>query len=207
MKNTILGMCFVFFVVISMSIIFIIDGRRIRKEEIVDSLSCAIESSMQTIAGNKYNISDNEQFIADIMQAILLQIESDSTVTINILDIDYEKGILSIEVIEYYRQPNGNPATVACVKTVIFEQDIGGSVSDSDKQVKITYLVPDNGDNVIYKEFNIKKGSEIIIPQNPTIKGKTFLQWTYNGSNYTLSDSDHNKVKVNQDISLIATFN
>jgi len=206
MKNTILGMCFVFFIVISMSIIYTIDGRRIKKEETVDSLSSAIESSMQMLVDHKYKIADNEEFIADFTQALLLQVESDFTVTINILDIDYEKGILSIEVVEDYKHPNGSPATVACVKTVILEQDIDNSQTEANRQVKITYWIPGNGTNVIYKEFSIKKGSEIIIPQSPNIEDKIFIQWTLNGSQYILSDSDRNKVKVNEDISLFAEF-
>lgn len=199
-------MCFIFFIVISMSIIYTIDGRRIRKEEAIDSLSSAIESSMQTLTDHKYKITDNEELIADFMQALLIQIESDSTLNINILDVDYEKGMLSIEVIEHYKQPNGRPGTVACVKTVIFEQDIDSSLTEANTQVKITYLVPDNGTNSIYKEFSVKKGSEIIIPQNPNIEGKTFMRWTLNGSQYTLSDSARNKVKVDEDIALIAEF-
>jgi len=206
-KNTILGMCFVFFIVISMSIIYTIDGRRIRKEETVDSLSSAIESSMQALVDNKYKISNNEEFIADFTEALLVQIESDFTVTINILDIDYEKKILSIEVIEHYQHPNGKPATVSCVKTVIFEQDIDSSLTEANRQVKITYMIPANGTNIIYKEFSIKKGSEIIIPQSPSIDGKAFIEWTLNGSQYILMDSDQNKVKVNEDISLYAEFN
>ena len=207
MKNTILGMCFVFIIIISMSIIFTVDGRRISNEETVDSLSSAIESSMQTLTDNKYKIANNEEFIADFTQALLLQIESDSTVTFHILDVDYEKGLLSIEVVEQYAHPNGKLGTVACVKTVIFEQDIDSSVTDVYRQVNIKYLVPGNGINVIYKEFNVTMGSEIIIPQNPTIEGQTFLQWTLNGSKYILSDSDRNKVKIDEDISLLAEFN
>jgi len=207
MKNTILGMCFVFIIIISMSIIFTVDGRRISNEETVDSLSSAIESSIQTLTANKYKIADNEEFIADFTQALLLQIESKSTVTFHILDVDYEKGLLSIEVVEHYAHPNGKLGTVACVKTVIFEQDIDSSVIDANRQVKITYLVPGNGINIIYKEFNVKIGSEIIIPQNPIIGGQTFLQWTLNGSKYILSDSDYNKVKIDEDISLLAEFN
>jgi len=207
LKNTILGICFVFFIVISMSIIYTIDGRRIRKEETVDSLSSAIESSMQALVDNKYKISNNEEFIADFTEALLVQIESDFTVTINILDIDYEKKILSIEVIEHYQHPNGKPATVACVKTVIFEQDIDSSLTEANRQVKITYMIPGNGTNIIYKEFSIKKGCEIIIPQSPSIDGKAFIEWTLNGSQYILMDSDQNKVKVNEDISLYAEFN
>jgi len=207
MKNTILGMCFIFLIVISMSIIYTIDGSRIRKEENTDSLSSAIESSMQTLVDHKYKISNNEEFIADFTQALLLQIESDSTVIVNILDVDYNAGILSIEVVEHYKHPNGNSATVACVKTVIFEQDIDSSVSEANKQVKITFLIPDKGNNIIYKEFNVKKGSEIIIPKDPTLEGKKFHQWTLNGSRYILSDSDSNKVNVDENISLIAEFN
>jgi len=190
-----------------MLILSTIDGRRIRGQEATDSLRSSIESTMQNLKDVKYNINDNQTFISDFIQALAIQIESDSTITVNILDVDYEKGLLSIEVIESFTHPNGKPGTVACVKTVILEQDLDRSVEEANKQVKITFLVPGNGTNVVYKEFSVKKGSEIIIPQNPTIDGKTFLQWTLNGSEYILSDSDRNKVKVDEDISLLAEFN
>jgi len=189
--------------IVSILIIFTIDGRRIRDQEATDSLRSAIESTMQNLKDVKYDINDNQMFIADFIQALAIQIESDSTIQVKVLDVDYEKGLLSIEVVEHFTHPNGKPGTVSAIRTVIFEQDTNNSSSGTDEQVKLKYLLPGN---VIYKEFNVKKGSEIIIPKNPTIDGKTFLQWTLNGSKYTLSDSNHNKVKVNEDISLLATF-
>jgi len=208
MKNVIIGMVLIFLIIISMSIILTVDGRSIRSNEVEKSLTSAIDNSVENLMAKKiYSINNNNELITDLIESLLVQIESTSTIKINILDIDTSKGLLSIEVIEQYTHPNGKTGTVSCVKTVIFEQDIDSSVVEANKQVKITFLVPSNGTNVIYKEYNVKKGSEIIVPQNPTISGKTFLQWTLNGSKYALSDVDRNKIKVNDDISLLAEFN
>jgi len=206
-KHSTWGIVLVIIGVFMLLILSTIDGRRIRNQEATDSLRLAIESTIQDLNNEKFNINDNQTFIADFIQALAIQIESNSTIAVNVLDVDYEKGMLSIEVVEHYMHPNGKTGTVACVKTVIFEQDINRIVIEAAKQVKITFLVPGNGTNVIYKEFNVKKGSEIIIPQNPTIEGKAFLQWTLNGSKYILSDLDRNKVKVDEDLSLLAEFN
>jgi hypothetical protein len=185
-------------------IITTIDGRRIRDQEVTDSLRSAIESTVDNLRDSKYDINDNQIFIADFIQALAIQIESDSTIQVNILDVDYEKGILSIEVIEHFKHPNGKSGTVSAVKTMIFEKDTTSSGATGPPElVTITYNLPGN---VLYKQFSIIKGSEIIIPKDPLLAGKTFKQWTLNGTGYALTDVSNNKIKISNNISLQAEF-
>lgn len=190
--------------IVSILTIFTIDGRRIRNQEATDSLRSAIESTMQNLKDVTYDIDNNQMFIADFIQALAIQIESDSTIQVNVQDVDYEKGLLSIEVIEHFTHPNGKPGTVSCVRSVILEQkETTDSTSDTE-QVTIIYRYPDNS---IYKQFNIVKGSEIIIPKDPSMNGKTFTGWMLNGTTYNCYAADGSKKKVTDSLSLIAILN
>lgn len=175
-----------------------------RQNELNDAVDSALKDTVENqFDDTTYSVNSNDEFVADFIEALLIQINSDSTITVNVLGVDYEKGLLSVEVIESYKHPNGNIGAVSAMKTVIFEQDTNNSSSVTDEQVKITYLL---ADNIIYKEFTVKKDSDIIIPQNPSMNGKTFLQWNVNGSRYTLTDKDNHKVKATGNISLVAVF-
>ena len=69
-----------------------------------------------------YSVSSNDEFIADFMEALLVQINSDSSIKVNVLDVDYQKGLLSVEVIEKYKHPIGTEGQVSVKRTVIMEQ-------------------------------------------------------------------------------------
>ncbi len=58
-----------------------------------------------------YSVNSNDELVADFMEALLVQINSDSTVVVNVLDVDYQKGLLSVEVIEKYKPPYWNRGT------------------------------------------------------------------------------------------------
>ena len=62
------------------------------------------------------------EFIADFMEALLVQINSDCSIKVNVLDVDYQKGLLSVEVIEKYKHPIGTEGQVSVKRTVIMEQ-------------------------------------------------------------------------------------
>ena len=204
MKSVFLGFGITLCVILSVIIVLTINGRNMRTNELNDALNSSLEETVRNLKDdNTYSINNADEYVADFMEAFLVQINSDSTVTINVLGVDYEKGLLSVEVIESYKHSNGNNGSVSAIRTVIFEQATESSDSVADEQVKITYMLPHN---IIYKEFTVKKGSDIIMPQNPSIDGKEFLQWNVNGSTYSLIDRDNHKVKATKNISLVAVF-
>ena len=123
MKSVFLGFGITICAIISIVIVMTLCGTNIRKNE----LNRAVDSALQDTVENKfdsktYSVNSNDEFIADFIEALLVQINSDCTVQINVLDVDYQKGLLSVEVIEKYKHPIKTEGQVAVKRTVIMEQ-------------------------------------------------------------------------------------
>lgn len=146
-------------------------GRDTRQAEVKNALSEAIENSMETVMStNSYSINDKEEFVADFLESLLSQVESTSTLTVNILKADNEKGLLSVEVIEQYKHPNGKDGTVSVDRTVVFDQK-EDEAPPEDKQ--ITYEV----DGEVYKTYEIRCNEPLILPAQPISEDKVFSCW------------------------------
>ncbi len=92
-----------------------------------NELNRAVDSALQDTVENQfdtktYSVGSNDEFIADFMEALLVQINSDCRIKVNVLDVDYQKGLLSVEVIEKYKHPIGTEGQVSVKRTVIMEQ-------------------------------------------------------------------------------------
>lgn len=123
MKNVFLGFGITICAIISIVIIMTLCGTNMRQNE----LNRAVDSALQDTVENQfdiksYSMSSNDEFIADFMEALLVQINSDCSIKVNVLDVDYQKGLLSVEVIEKYKHPIGTEGQVSVKRTVIMEQ-------------------------------------------------------------------------------------
>lgn len=123
MRNIILEFGITICSIISIVIIMTLCGTNMRQNE----LNRAIDSALIDTVENQfdettYSVNSNAEFTADFMEALLVQINSDSTVVVNILEVDYQKGLLSVEVIEKYRHPIGTQGQIFAKRTVIMEQ-------------------------------------------------------------------------------------
>ena len=123
MKNVFLGsvitMCGVLFLVIVMTL----SGKQLRANELRDAVDNALISTVENQFDEKsYDLNNTDEFIADFMQALLVQINSDCSIEIRILNVDQEKGLLSVEVIEHFYHPIGTEGQISVQRTVIMEQ-------------------------------------------------------------------------------------
>lgn len=123
MKNVFLGsvitMCGVLFLVIVMTL----SGKQLRANELRDAVDNALISTVENQFDEKsYDVNNTDEFIADFMQALLVQINSDCSIEIRILNVDQEKGLLSVEVIEHFYHPIGTEGQISVQRTVIMEQ-------------------------------------------------------------------------------------
>ena len=123
MKNVFLGsvitMCGVLFLVIVMTL----SGKQLRENELRDAVDNALISTVENQFDEKsYDVNNTDEFIADFMQALLVQINSDCSIEIRILNVDQEKGLLSVEVIEHFYHPIGTEGQISVQRTVIMEQ-------------------------------------------------------------------------------------
>ena len=123
MKSVFLGFGITSCSIISIVIVMTLCGTNMRQNE----LNRAVDSSIKDTVENQfddttYSVNSNDEFVADFMEALLVQINSDCSVVVNVLDVDYQKGLLSVEVIEKYIHPIGTEGNVSVKRTVIMEQ-------------------------------------------------------------------------------------
>lgn len=204
MKQTVLGTIVVTITLIVTSILFSIDSRTIRQQEIENALEEALKSCAESIWVNStYAAQTENEFAADLIQTITTQIESDSAVSIRILDLDNEKGIVSAEAVLKYKYPNGKTGTVSTVKTVIMEKNVFNPDADIKQTYTVAFYLPDVPEDELYKQYKVLENAACIVPENPEIEGKTFVRWqTADGT-----EVNPRTLQVVSDVSLFAVFN
>ena len=123
MKSVFLGFGITICSIISIVIVMTLCGTNMRQNELNDSVDSALNNTVENQFDDMtYSVNSNDELIADFMEALLVQINSDSTIVINVLDVDYQKGLLSVEVIEKYKHPIGTEGQVSVKRTAIMEQ-------------------------------------------------------------------------------------
>lgn len=124
MKNAVIGFFMVIILIFSGVAIQTSENRTARQNELDNSLGAAMEQSMKILTVNPvYHIekeNGTKEFTADFIQGFLMKMSSDSKYTIDILDVDVEKGLLDVRVSERYKQVIGY-GSVSSHKTVILE--------------------------------------------------------------------------------------
>lgn len=123
MKNVFLGFGTTICAIISIVIVMTLCGTNMRQNELNRAVDSALQDTVENQFDSKtYSVSSNDEFIADFMEALLVQINSDCSIKVNVLDVDYQKGLLSVEVIEKYKHQIGTEGQVSVKRTVIMEQ-------------------------------------------------------------------------------------
>lgn len=203
MKQAVLGTVVLSITLIVASILFSLDSRSIRQQEIENALEEALKSCADIWADSTYTAQTEDEFAADLIQTITTQIESDSAVSIRILDLDNEKGIVSAEAVLKYNYPNGKTGTVSTVKTVIMEKNVFNPDADIKQTYTVAFYLPDVPEDELYKQYKVLENAACIVPENPEIEGKTFVRWqTADGTEVNPST-----LQVVSNVSLFAVFN
>ncbi len=166
MKQVIGGGLLAAITFIVIAAMMVVSGRNIRKNELEKSLEHAVEQAVKHFAGKENKKVSREECLEILKQNLLLGIESDSEILVSIMAVDTEKGILSVEAEENFRNPLGKAETLKAVKTIVLE-----SYRLKEKNVyTITYKVG----NEIYKQYAFKEGSRLLVPAEPE---GNFVQW------------------------------
>ena len=171
MKHIIIGICSCVMAGLLILTVYTFYGRSVRKAELNQALTLSMEQALeQTAAGELYGSGNDRELVAVFLESFLMQIDSSSEVTVHVLDVDYEKGLLSVEAVLSYRHPIGLPGAVAMQKTVLRENY--GEEKPAEF-CSISYIV----EGSYYKIYNVLKGSTMMIPGAPVLSGKRFLGW------------------------------
>lgn len=91
------------------------------ENEVYDSLEQAINQSLEVINTKPYKVTSNEELLGEFNKALLLNVASDSEVSIKVYGIDYEQGYIDVEVSEEFVYGNGKKGTVRCRKSGVCE--------------------------------------------------------------------------------------
>ena len=175
MKNVVTGIMMSIMMALFIIIILTTDDRTIRINEVNTALADALDESLNVLDINKYSITDTDELIADVTQGLLVQIENDAEVTVNVMDADKDKGIVTVEAVENFRKASGAAGQTAATRTIILEkQQVQDTYDEDNRQFNITYL---NTDGTEYMTYSIKKSEQLIIPAAPDN-----THWEYSGS-------------------------
>lgn len=175
MKNVVTGIMMSIILALITIIILTTDDRIIRINEVNTALADALDESINVLDMDKYSITDTDELIADVTQGLLMQIESDAAVTVNIMDADKDKGIVTVEAVENFRKASGAAGQTAATRTIILEkQQAQDTYDEDDRQYNITYL---NTDGTEYITYSIKNNKQLIISITPD-----GTYWEYNGN-------------------------
>ena len=146
-------------------------GRSNREMELADNLPAAVEEAVSELMEEKnYDITSENEMIADMVEDLSRKLDSNSDITVNIENIDEAKGLMSIKVVASYQHPNGKEGSVSCERTVVFNK----LQDDSAELCQVRFLVDDAR---IYKTCNVWPGDTVSAPSEPTVSGKTFECW------------------------------
>ena len=171
MKN-IAAMFGVFFLgILVVACVMTSSGRSNREMELADNLPAAVEETVSELMEEKnYDITSENEMIADMVEDLSRKLDSNSDITVNIENIDEAKGLMSIKVVASYQHPNGKEGSVSCERTVVFNK----LQDDPAELCQVRFLVDDAR---IYKTCNVWPGDTVSAPPEPTVSGKTFDCW------------------------------
>lgn len=188
MRNIVIGFVFAAMILLSVNIVSTMNSRSTRSQELSDALDTALESTLGTLSKGTYDINNTDEYIADLVSNIAEQIQSDSELTVNILDADIEKGIMTVQVKEEYKHINGKTGAVTASKTVLLEEQQTPEDAEITDTVTINFYLPDN---TLYKSYKVKKGTEISEPVAPSEN----IEWLENGVKVSFPlRSEENKI-------------
>ena len=202
MKNIIIGTLSTILLILIMLFIFTVYGRNVREQEINDGLNNAMKIAVEGLMEDReYLPESNEEFISDFTQAFIMHVNSASTITIEILDVDYKSGLLSVRVTSEYKHLTGAPGKVSLEKTIILEQY-------TNENAIMTYTVSYFVEGIPYKQYDLDEGTKHVVPANPTgsgtFKGWKVLEGSRAGTTYTVANLAN--LTVTENVTYIAVF-
>lgn len=201
MRNTLLGAGLITIMILTSMILMTVGGRMTRETEVSNALDRVAKSAVETsMEKNDFTINDNEEFVACFLQEIINEIGNNSDIEVKIANVDYEKGLLNVKIIQHFKNPNGNDGKAELDKTVIFtKQEINPEI------YTIAYKMPTSVSGQLdeYMTYQLSEDNEFIVPSAPAMSGKTFQYW---------KDEDTNSravfpSTVSSDKTYVAVFN
>lgn len=108
---------------ISCLIHIVIISENTRELELKTTLDNTVKDTLETVFINKiYTINDVNELMADFCSNLMLQENANSKLTVILKGVNFEEGLIHIEVQSNFIFPNGKEKTIRCEKTVVLEE-------------------------------------------------------------------------------------
>lgn len=123
MKNVVLILNGMVLLLLSLIMLMAIYGKMNHSMELQSNLSSVMEEQINEMMLNEeYSITNTQEFLEDFIGNLVVALDGKYDLTVEILQADIEKGILSVRVTAEFFYLNGERGTTVCERTVIFEQ-------------------------------------------------------------------------------------
>lgn len=176
MKNIIIGAASFVICLLLLFTVYTLQGRENRSEEIHDGITNAMTAAGEQMKENGSYGSD-EEFSAAFIENLMQQMDSASNMEVSILKADSGKGILSAEVTQTYRHPNGKEGKVSCMRTLILDREDETLRQEQKSHVVSFYTERDVNADSLYKTSLLTEGEKVKVPKAPEKEGYVFLEW------------------------------
>lgn len=198
MKKVITLVCGVMTFIVVILIVLTIQGRDIRQTELDNAVDASMEKVMSMLyAEDGLAPETNEELATMFIEALTVQIDSSSNLEVDILAVDVNKGLLSVEARLVYMHPIGTKGTVTCQRTAVKEQYY---IEDVLGDFVVTYIA----DGVVFKSYTFTEGQAYIDPGTPIAKeGYTFVGWKLIGSDEIVDVTNY---VADEDRTFVAEF-
>lgn len=103
----------------------VVHGKAAYVQELEDALSVSVSQTMREVMEQEsFGIEDQNEFVAALLQALILKTNSDVDMTVCIISADRERGLLDVEVKERFNFFNMGEQEIALRRTVIFQRKV-----------------------------------------------------------------------------------
>ena len=99
-----------------------VEGKMDRQDELNRAVSAAVKQTIKAsqLDGQK-DITSNDEMVAEFVQLMSVNLNSDSDVQIEVMGVDYKEGMLDVKVTENFTYLNGRKGSVTTRKCAIYE--------------------------------------------------------------------------------------
>lgn len=122
MKQVIIVISTVVIVILTTMILSVDINKMDRQDELDRAVSGAAKQTVKdSQISEQTEINSNEDMIAHFVNLLSVNINSDSDLSVEVMGVDYEEGMLDVHVTSEFKYLNGKNGTLSVRKCAIFE--------------------------------------------------------------------------------------
>lgn len=187
MKNIILGVIGIFITIYTLLIGLNILTVQSHKNQLEKHLSRIVKNVLESA----YQTGEKETVKQMLLEEISDSISTTNEVSVEIREIDLQKGILSVKVIDQITTITGAKKEIVMEKTAIMDK-----IATNLEMVTVTFWVEEE----VYKEYQIVKGYKCPMPKSPSDLSQAgkFIGWKEFGTEKIIDTEQLNEIWENR---------